>query len=121
MKGARILQVILLVLLVLYLVWFDNVNPDPLQLPLFIMLFPMRAVFVLAAALLAGWLVGWAPTRMRLWRRNRELKRLRQQVIDLEERHAPAVGIEAYEPVIPDRYPAVPDGGDYDDDETESA
>ena len=123
MKGVRILQLVLLVLLVVYLVLFDNANPDPLQLPLLIVLLPMRAVLVVAAALILGWLIAWIPSRARFWGRGRELRKLRQRVATLEAQGAPPVRLDRHTPVIPDRepvIPVIPDRVPYDD-ESESA
>lgn len=126
MKGARILQLVLLILLIIYLVLFDNANPDPVQLPLLILLLPMRAVLVVAGALVLGWLIAWIPNRARLWGRGRELRKLRQRVEALEAQLEPEPPLERHTPVIPDRepHPVIPDRAPYDDsydDESESA
>lgn len=120
MKGARILQFVLVILLALYLVAFNNVNPDPLTLPLLPMLIPLPPVLVVIIALLGGWLVGWIPVRIVLWRRGRENRRLRQRLAELEGeprsgRSAPAERAA----VIPDRFPVIPDRPRPPDEETE--
>lgn len=123
MKGVRILQLVLLVILIVYLVLFDNANPDPVQLPLLIVLLPMRAVLVVVAALIVGWLIAWIPSRARLWGRGRELRKLRQRVAMLEAQVAPPAPLDRHTPFIPDREPAIPvipDRVPYDD-ESESA
>ncbi|MEJ2289209.1 MAG: LapA family protein [Deinococcales bacterium] len=121
MKGARILQLVLLILLALYLVAFNNVNPDPLTLPLLPMVIPLPPVLVVVIALLGGWLVGWIPPRIALWRRARENYRLRQRVRELEGQQPRHVGGSQGQqaPVIPDRYPVIPDRPPPQDEETE--
>jgi len=108
-RGVRILQLVLLVLLALYLVAFNNLNPDPLSLPLLPMVIPLPPVLLVVVALVGGWLVGWLPSRLALWRRSRENRRLRQRVAELERRDD--LDAHAYEraPVIPDRFPVIPD------------
>lgn len=123
MKGVRILQLVLLVLLIVYLVLFDNANPDPVQLPLLIVLLPMRAVLVVLAALILGWLIAWIPSRARLWSRGRELRKLRQRLATFEAHGVTPARLDRHAPIIPDREPVVPvipDRVPYDD-ESESA
>ena len=121
MKGARILQLVLLILLALYLVAFNNVNPDPLTLPLLPMVIPLPPVLVVVIALVGGWLVGWIPPRIALWRRSRENYRLRQRVSELEGQ--PSRHVDGSQgprsAVIPDRYPVIPDRPPPQDEETE--
>jgi len=108
-KALRIVQLVVLVLLALYLVAFNNLNPDPLTLPLLPMVIPLPPVLILVAALVGGWLVGWLPARIQLWRRNREVRRLRDQVEELDS-HGRFTGYDRPQaPVIPDRYPVIPD------------
>lgn len=109
MKGVRILQVVLLVLLALYLVLFNNVNPDPLALPLLPVIFPVPPVLVVVVALVGGWLLGWVPTRLQLWRRTREMRRLQQRLAELERGAPPAATRPQARPGIPDRMPVIPD------------
>jgi len=119
-KGARILQLVLLILLALYLVAFNNVNPDPVTLPLLPMLIPLPPVLVVIVALLGGWLLGWVPVRIVLWRRGRENRRLRQRLAELEGEHGPGGSVSAERaPVIPDRFPVIPDRPRPPDEETE--
>lgn len=106
MKVLRIIQILLLVALGGYLVLLHNDNPGFLRLPFVISLPP---ALVVTLALLVGWLVGWLPTRMALWRRRREIRRLQQRVSELEQ-HLPSYDSPASEgpPVIPDRAVASP-------------
>lgn len=120
MKGARILQFVLVILLALYLVAFNNVNPDPLTLPLLPMLIPLPPVLVVIVALVGGWLVGWVPVRITLWRRSRENRRLRQQLSRAEgEPQGRGTAPRERAPVIPDRFPVIPDRPRPPDEETE--
>ncbi len=120
MKGARILQLVLVILLALYMVAFNNVNPDPLTLPLLPMLIPLPPVLVVIVALVGGWLLGWIPVRIALWRRSSETRRLRRRLSELEGGH-PSGGTAPAErePVIPDRFPIIPDRPPPPDEETE--
>lgn len=110
MKAARIVQLLLIVLAAVYLWLFHSANPDYVELPyLFRILPPLPVGLVVVVALLIGWLVGWAPTRLALWRRGRELRRL-QAAFDEERRRAAADSVplnpyltEPEIPVIPDR------------------
>ncbi len=120
MKGARILQLVLVILLALYLVAFNNVNPDPLTLPLLPMLIPLPPVLVVIIALVGGWLVGWVPVRITLWRRGRENRRLRQRLAQFEGEPSTAESAAPERaPVIPDRFPVIPDRPRPPDEETE--
>src|SRR5690606_4534582 len=54
---------------------FPSPNPDCVELPCPVRSLPPLPVgLVVVVALLIGWLVGWAPTRLALWRRGRELR-----------------------------------------------
>ena len=110
MKAARIAQVILIVLAGVYLWLFHTANPDYVELPFTRLFLPQLPVgFVVVVALLLGWLVGWAPTRLALWRRSREVRRLQNELAEERRRTAPeAVPVNPYvtqpdRPVIPDR------------------
>ncbi|HEX7038919.1 MAG TPA: lipopolysaccharide assembly protein LapA domain-containing protein [Trueperaceae bacterium] len=110
MKAARIVQLLLIVLAAVYLWLFHSANPDYVELPLLRGLVPQLPVgLVVVAALLIGWLVGWVPTRIALWRRAREAARLRAELAQERARAAPeAVPVSPYltqteYPVIPDR------------------
>lgn len=122
MKGVRILQLVLLVLLALYLAAFNNANPGPVTLPLLPELTSVAPVIVVIVALVGAWLVGWLPWRVVAWRRGRENRRLRQQLAEMEgreRRRAPEGEEEA--PIIPDRFPVIPDRPPPRDEETEAS
>lgn len=123
MKGVRILQVVLFILLVLYLVLFNNVNPDPLALPLLPVIFPAPPVLVVIVALVGGWLVGWLPLRLQLWRKQRETRRLQQRLAELERSEDGRGSDLQSRPGIPDRMPIIPDRipmrDDVDDDDAQ--
>ena len=102
MKVARIFQFILLVVVALYLLWLHSANQDFVNLP---GLLDLPAAVVIAVALLLGWLMGWLPTRLALWRKRREILKLQKRVEALERR-LPTYQTERYsddDPVIPDR------------------
>ncbi len=112
MKGVRIVQLILLVLVAVYLWLFHSANPDMVELPLTRAFLPQLPVgFVVIAALLIGWLIGFVPGRILLWRKNRELRRLNKELAELRQR--PEAPTNVYQtgtyypapevPVIPDR------------------
>ncbi len=110
MKAARIVQLLLIVLAALYLWLFHSANPDYVELPLLRGYVPQLPVgLVVALAVLIGWLVGWLPARLALWRRSRELARLRAELAEERRRSAPeTVPVSPYltgteYPVIPDR------------------
>lgn len=99
MRIVRIVQVVTLVVLGVYGVIVHNANPDPLALPGLVPLSP--ALVVLAAAVVA-FLVGWLPTRLRVWRRSREVTRLERRIAELEQ-HVPNYDRTPATAVIPDR------------------
>ncbi len=111
MKAVRVVQVLLILLLALYLWLFHSANPVLVELPLtriFLPLLPVSLVVVLA--LLAGWLIGFAPSALASWRRGREVRRLAKELDEANARlSAPNVTratLYPYEPevaVIPDR------------------
>lgn len=109
MKALRIVQIVALVLLALYLVAFNNLNPDPLTLPLLPMVIPLPPVLIVVVALVGGWLVGWLPPRIKLWRRNRDVRRLRARLEELEAPSDRSAYGPQQGPVIPDRFPVIPD------------
>ena len=78
MKPARIVQLVLLLLLVLYLVLLGYANPQTIHLPF---LAWISTVWVVVAALLLGFFVGWLSLRGRVFRLNRQNKALHQQLI----------------------------------------
>lgn len=112
MKVARIFGFIVLVVVVAYLWWLYSANQAYVNLP---GLIDLPAGIVVALALLLGWLVGWLPARFALWRRGREIAKLRARVAELEG----STGFERVgtrDPFIPDGaepYPVTP-GPDYE-------
>lgn len=104
MKAVRILQVIVLLLLLTYFVLLHAANPILLNLPFFL---PMPPSVVLGLALVLGWLIGWIPGRVVMWRRQREITRLERRIAELEQ-HLPSYDQEPEDatPVIPDRMPS---------------
>ena len=78
MKVARIVQLILLLLLVVYLALLGYANPQTIRLP-FLVWIP--TVWVIVTALLLGFFVGWLSLRGRVFRLNRQNKALHQQLI----------------------------------------
>lgn len=103
-RAARFVPLIVLVVLAVYLVLVHNANPAYLNLPFMLSLPP---ALVIAVALLLGWLIGWLPSRAAVWRRGRELRRLRRRLDELEQ-HVPSYDNDHAEPVIPDRFRAAP-------------
>lgn len=112
MKGVRIVQLILLVLVAIYLWLFHSANSDMVELPLTRVFLPQLPVgFVVIAALLVGWLIGFLPGRILLWRRNRDLRRANKELVELRTRPERPVSVyqtgtyhaPAEIPVIPDR------------------
>ena len=92
MKAAtrivRILQILGLLLLVIYLALIGRANPNTTFLPL---LLPLPTEWVIAIALLLGFIVGWLSLSRRVFRLNRQNKALHQQLIKagLETEPAP--------------------------------
>lgn len=128
MKGVRIVQLILVVLVAVYLWLFHSANPVLVELPLTRTFLPQLPVgFVVIAALLVGWLIGFLPGRLILWRRNRELRRANQELLELRQRdeipvqqtgtYYPAPSV----PVIPDRAPEHDSDSGLDPDPDEAA
>jgi len=109
-KGVRIVQLILVLLVGAYLWLFHSANPVLVELPLTRTFLPQLPVgFVVIATLLIGWLIGFLPGRVVLWRRNRDLRKATQELAAAQQREAtsmkqtgtyyPAPSV----PVIPDR------------------
>jgi len=108
-KVGRIIWIVLLLLLVLYLFLFHAANPVLLALPwLSLLIPPLPASYVVALALLVGFLIGWLPARLLAWRRGREVRRLSKRVAELEPVHAPVSVTDPYQPA---EYPVIPDRG----------
>ncbi|HEX7000990.1 MAG TPA: LapA family protein [Trueperaceae bacterium] len=119
-KAVRIVQLLLIVLAAVYLWLFHSANPGYVQLP-----WPLNLVFaqqpvgfVVIAAVIVGWLIGWIPPRILLLRRNRQVRRLQNELAEERRRTAPyeatpdpyytqsGIPDRSYEremPVIPDR------------------
>ncbi len=119
MKAVRIVQLLLIVLAAVYLWLFHSANPGYVQLPWPLNLYigQQPVGFVVIVAVIIGWLIGWLPPRLILMRRNRQLRRLEQE---LAEERARSGSYETpadpyYSPsVIPDRtyereVPVIPD------------
>jgi len=114
-KGVRIIQVILLVLVAVYLWLFHSANPDLVQLPLTTyFLPPLPVAYVVAFALLLGLAIGFVPARLTAWRRGRELTKARRELgqlqVQLRESDTIVKRTGTYYavpelPVIPDRGP----------------
>jgi uncharacterized integral membrane protein len=109
-KAARIIQLVLVALAALYLWLFHSANPDYVELPYLSRILPPLPVgLVVVVTLLVGWLVGWLPTRIALWRRGRDVRRLEAALAEERRRHAvEPVPLNPYLtepeiPVIPDR------------------
>lgn len=100
MKAARILQVIIILVVIGYLLVLHNTNPQPVILPYML---PLPTSVVVAIALLLGWLAGWLPSRFKVWRLNRENRKLRLKLEKLEPGYTRYSSEEASAPVIPDR------------------
>lgn len=69
-------------------------------------LFSLPPVLVVVLAILLGWLIGWLPPTARAVRRNRENRRLRQRVAELEKWDPQQPTGDRETPVIPDRSPS---------------
>jgi uncharacterized integral membrane protein len=101
-KALRIIQFILLIAVAAYLLLLHNNNPTNIDMPFF---FSLPPALVIGISLLLGFLLGFLPSRLELWRRNREVGKLHKRLNELEQ-HLPsyAGGNRAQsEPVIPDR------------------
>lgn len=118
MKGVRIVQLILVVLVAVYLWLFHSANPDLVELPLTRAFLPQLPVgFVVIAALLVGWLIGFLPGRIILWSRNRELRRANRELAELRVRpEAPANVYQTGTYYAPEGMPVIPDRRDTDYD-----
>jgi len=112
-KGVRIIQVLLLVLVAVYLWLFHSANPDMVRLPLLnYFLPPVPVVYVVTFALVLGLAVGFIPARLTAWRRGRELTKVKRELSQLQaqmrdsdiivKRTGTYYGVPEL-PVIPDR------------------
>lgn len=126
MKGVRIIQVILLVLVAVYLWLFHSANPELVRLPLFTyFLPPIPVVYVVIAALLLGLAIGFIPARVSAWRKGRELTKVKRELGQLQVQMRDSETITkrtgSYyavpeRPVIPDRETDGDFATDLDDD-----
>ena len=92
MKVVRIVQLLLVLALIGYLLILHNLNPQTIILPF---LFALPTALVLTVAIILSFLVGWGASLGRIWRLNRENRKLERRLIEL--------GGEPLTPVIPDR------------------
>lgn len=126
MKGLRIIQVFLAVLVAAYLWLFHSANPGLVQLPLTsYFLPPIPVVYVVGLALVLGLAIGFIPTRLTAWRRGRELTKTRRELAQLQvqmrdsetitKRTGTYYGVPEH-PVIPDRVPERGFEGELDED-----
>ncbi len=103
MKAVRIIQVIILLAIIAYLALLYEMNQDAvIRLPFIAA--PVYPVVLAIAALLAGWFLTWLFHGGRLFRLQRDKRRLQRQVSDLERqlrRYRPTE--EPGAPIIPDR------------------
>jgi uncharacterized integral membrane protein len=99
-KAVRIVQVVVLVLVAVYLAVLHAANPERIPLP---GLISMPISLVLTVAIVAAWLTGWLPSRVRVWRLERKLDAVRNERDRLLEQLDPTRGAPSAEPVIPDR------------------
>lgn len=102
MKAVRLLQIVVVLAAGAYLVLLHDMNEVNVFLP-FLFSLPPAAVVVLA--LLIGGLLGWAPTALRAMNRNREVRRLRRRVAELEKWDPEQTLSDSETPIIPDRRP----------------
>ncbi len=113
MKAVRIVQVILAVLVAAYLWLLHSANPDLVRLPLADYFVPPVPVsFVVAFALILGFLIGFVPARLNAWRKGRELSKTKRELeqlrVQLRESDTVVKRTGTYyavpeHPVIPDR------------------
>lgn len=110
MKGARLVQIFFLLLIIAYLMFFHFANPITVELPLINRwLEPIPVSYVVSLLFLIGWLIGAVTSRIGSWATRREHKKLEQRVAELQASLAQArpettpfhtpQGV----PVIPDR------------------
>jgi uncharacterized integral membrane protein len=99
-KAVRLLQIIIVLAAGAYLVLLHDLNQVNVVLPF---LFSLPPSVVLLLTLLLGWLLGWLPATLRGVGRNRELRRLRRRIAELEPVDETSLVTDAETPVIPDR------------------
>ena len=101
MKVFRIIQVIGFVIVLAYLVLLHQAN-DYINLPFVI---PAPPAIVIGLALFLGFIWGWIPGRIGVWRRRQEIRKLNKRIRELEQ-HLPTYAKsnkDEKEPIIPDR------------------
>jgi len=106
-KVIRTFGFIFLLLVVAYILWLHSINPELVNLPGFISLPPS---FVIGFAGIVGWLSAWLPSRLIVWRKEREVQKLTKRLNDLEY-HVPSydrIENSEDEPIIPDRTRSIP-------------
>ncbi len=94
MKFNQILRLLFFLLAIAYLVMLHFQNPTPISLPFFISLPP---AIVAAAAFLLGFLTELIPSRMALWRKSRELRKIKKEISKLQEKFPSFAGSKAQE------------------------
>ncbi len=101
MKFWRILQLVMLVVVAGYLLLLHQLNPANVLMPFFLSMPPALLVVI---ALLLGYLYGFIPARLTLWRRNRELQGLKKRLSELESRVSSPTQVsnEVQPPVLPE-------------------
>jgi uncharacterized integral membrane protein len=85
MKAIRIVQIVLALLAIIYIWVFDGANVRTIILPLFVIPLPVRASYVVFGALALGLLVGYAPTRIRLFQARRSVRKLEEELTVMEQ------------------------------------
>lgn len=100
MKALRIAQVIALVLVAIYVLFFHNANPGTVDMPL---LGPVPPSLLIASVAVVAWFIGWLPGRMRVWNLERKLAAAQTERDSLSTDLARARRAEPSDPIIPDR------------------
>lgn len=83
MKFNQILRLLFFLVAIAYLVMLHFQNPTPISLPFFISLPP---AIVAATAFLLGFLTELIPSRMALWRKSRELNKIKREISKLQDK-----------------------------------
>ena len=102
MKPPHIILALLVIALVLYLALIQDTNRSGINLP-----FPRATLpigWVLGFLITFSWLIGWVPSKVSLWRKEKEIRTLNKKIQDLEQ-HVPSYDQDMLgeRPVIPDR------------------
>jgi uncharacterized integral membrane protein len=96
-----VLLLVVLVTLIIFFAALNDMNPYPVMLPPFRL--PIPPLWVVLASLLLGFLVGWVPSRVRIWSLNRITRRLQRRIEELEKPLNRYRADEPSAPIIPDR------------------